>query len=311
MTPPAVPGAATSFSERLRERRRASGKSQADLAGADLSPSYVSLLEAGKRTPTLDVVGALAGRLDCTVEYLLRGEDPAAAERLALTLRYSELALQNGEAQDALTQIDELLRDVSAAPADMVLRARHLKAKAREALGDLEAAIADLEILARDANDGGRVEEHLRLTIDLVRCYQEAGDVAYALDIGRTALDQVERLGMTGSDVHAELVSTVVGAYYVRGDLVKAGMLAERAVHDVEHRGSARARAAVYWNASLVAESADRISDALILAERAVALYAEGDDARAIARLRIAYGWLLLRSTPPQGRRARDVLQQA
>jgi tetratricopeptide (TPR) repeat protein len=60
-----------------------------------------------------------------------------------------------------------------------------------------------------------------------------------------------------------------------------------------------------------VAEAADDVAGAVLLAERALALYADGDDERSLARLRVAYGWLLLRTTPPQPEKARDLLLAA
>ena len=311
-----TPAATEAFASRLRERRKELGKSQAEVAGEDLSPSYVSLLESGKRMPRSDVVEVLAERLDCTPAYLMHGEDPRLLEDLRLRVRYAELALHNGEAADALSQLLPLLEqtildDNVPGQADLVREARRLTASALEMLGRLEDAIVALEALAEEAETSRRWEELLRLTIDLVRCYQESGDVSHSLDLGRAALERIERLGLVGSDVHAQLASTVVGAYYVRGDLVKARQLARRAVADVDERGSPRSRAAVYWNASLVAEAANDVSGALVLAEKALTLYSEGSDERAQARLRVAYGWLLLRSRPAQPRVARDELLRA
>ncbi|GAA2628255.1 hypothetical protein GCM10010307_17960 [Streptomyces vastus] len=54
------------FGRRMRELRRHAGMSQADLAGPELSASYVSLLESGKRVPSPEVVAALAERLGVT-----------------------------------------------------------------------------------------------------------------------------------------------------------------------------------------------------------------------------------------------------
>ena len=296
------------FGQRMRSRRREIGTSQTELAGDQLSGSYVSLLESGKRTPTPDVVAILATALGCTPEYLTHGHDPTLRETFRLGVRYAELALRNGEASDALTQLDALLADVTHAPAELVLAAKRVRGRALEGVGRLVDAIDELEALDVQALADSRVEEHLSLVIDLVRCYQEAGDVAHALDLGADALTAVTGLGLTGSDLHAELVSAVIGAYYVRGDLVAAGRLAQKALRDVDDRGTPRARAAVYWNASLVAEAADDTPAAVALAERALALYSEGDDERSLARLRVAYGWLLLRTSPPQPQQARDVL---
>ena len=285
--------------------------SQAELAGDHLSASYVSLLEAGKRTPTREIVAALAVDLDCPIDYLLHGYDPKVSEKFHLGVRYAELAVRNGEAADALDQLDALLVDVTNAPADLVSAARRQRAYALESVGRLADAVDELEGLDAQAQADSAIEDHVQLTIDLVRCYQEAGDVAHALDLGAGVLSSIGALGLRGTDTHAKLVSTVIGAYYVRGDLVTAGRLAETALREVEDRGSPRARAAVYWNASLVAEAADDTSAAIMLAERALALYAEDDDERALARLRVAYGWLLLRTSPAQPKQARDVLLTA
>ena len=141
-----------------------------------------------------------------------------------------------------------------------------------------------------------------------MRCYKEAGDVAYALDVGEAALSRVRSWGLAGGELHAELGSSVLGAYYERGDLVRAQNMAREVLEALGPDGSIRGRAAVHWNASLVAEQRDDLPGALQLAERALAVYAEGDDARALARLRVAYGWLLLRCLPPKPAEARAEL---
>jgi tetratricopeptide (TPR) repeat protein len=295
----------------LKDLRLQHRLSQVDLAGDELHPSYVSLLEAGKRRPTPDVLRLLADRLDSTVEYLQHGVDPEVTERITLAVRYAQLALTNGEPAQALRHVEELFAADLTLPAGLAGEAHLLRAQARERLGQLDAAIEDLEVLAAEAASSGQWEDHMARVIDLVRCYQDAGDVAYALDLATEALARIDSLGLGGADVHAELVSTVVGAYYVRGDLVRAGQLARGALAEVEARSSTRARGAVLWNASLVAEARGEVSDALLLAERALALFSEGGDARAIARLRVSYGWLLLRSAPPQPAEARGYLQAA
>jgi transcriptional regulator with XRE-family HTH domain len=59
----APPGGA--FATKLRTRRQALGLSQAQLAAGAFDPSYISLLEAGKRQPTGTAVHSLATRLGC------------------------------------------------------------------------------------------------------------------------------------------------------------------------------------------------------------------------------------------------------
>lgn len=293
---------------RLREARRRAGLSQGELAGTELSASYVSLLESGRRNATPATLEILAARLGCTVDYLARGQDAGQADRLRLAVSYAALALRNGEPRDALTQLTALTAAHPDLPAEDLLRVRRLRAQALEGLGELEEALCEIEDLRSLAEKARRYEEHLRLTVDAVRCYQEAGDVGYALDVGEAALATVRKWGLEGTDTHAELASSVLGAYYHRGDLVRAQRMAAEVLGVVGEAGSSQARAAVYWNASLLSERRDDLPAALMLAERALAVYAEGEDVRALARLRVAYGWLLLRCMPARPEDARREL---
>ncbi|MBD2830398.1 helix-turn-helix transcriptional regulator [Streptomyces globisporus] len=59
------------FGERVRARRRELGLSQQQLAGDVVTSSYISLLESGKRAPTLDVIIHLAEQLMMPVDELV------------------------------------------------------------------------------------------------------------------------------------------------------------------------------------------------------------------------------------------------
>lgn len=294
--------------QRLREARRRAGLSQGELAGTELSASYVSLLESGQRNPTRATLEVLAGRLGCTAEFLADGQDAEQADRLRLAVSYADLALRNGEPGDALAQLGSLDESHPDLGAEDLLRVRRLRARALEGLGRLEEALREIEDLRRQAKEERRYDDHLRLTVDAVRCYQEVGDVAYALDVGEAALATVKGWGLSGTETHAELASTVLGAYYERGDLARAQRMATEVLEVLADTGSPQARAAVYWNASLLAEQRDDLPAALMLAERALATYGEGSDVRALARLRVAYGWLLLRCMPARPEDARREL---
>ena len=89
------------FGSRLRELRRAARISQVELAGDQLSPSYVSLLEAGKRHPSDEVITQLAERLQCTVDDLVNPITREQAQRTQLEITYARLAMANGETEDA------------------------------------------------------------------------------------------------------------------------------------------------------------------------------------------------------------------
>lgn len=61
------------FAKALRERRKAVGLSQEELAfRTELSMSYISLLETKNRQPTLTVIAALAKELGLSATELMR-----------------------------------------------------------------------------------------------------------------------------------------------------------------------------------------------------------------------------------------------
>jgi tetratricopeptide (TPR) repeat protein len=303
-------GADEYFGRRLRETRQRAGLSQSDLATDGVSSSYVSLLESGKRQPTRATALALAKRLRVSVDFLLSGFSAGERHKLDLELKYAELALRNGEGADALTRANAVLES-QPVPPEMLTRARELRAEALEATGNLEEAAKTLDALHAEALAAQRFQAALRLTIPLARCYKELGDLRFALTLTSEGLARSAELELTGSDVHAELAAMTIGLHYLLGDHARADLIAEEILSGIERSGSRRGRGSIYWNASLNAQARGDIAKALALAESALGLFAEDDDVRGTARLRNAYAWLLLRTTPPRPEQARDLLERS
>jgi len=64
------------FSQRLKELRTSLGLSQRELARAiKLSPGMISMYEAGKKIPTIDVLNRLADFFDVSADYLIGRSD--------------------------------------------------------------------------------------------------------------------------------------------------------------------------------------------------------------------------------------------
>jgi transcriptional regulator with XRE-family HTH domain len=292
---------------RIRRLRVARGLSQTDLAGTGVSASYVSLIESGRRKPTMRALTALAARLDTTVEYLRDGTSPAVAEQHRLCLDWAELALGNGAPREALDRAADVLA-VADADETARWRAGWLASQAEEALGNLENAIRAFEALRAQAEQDPGRWPWLSVVVALCRCYREAGDIAYSISLAEAALARVSDLGLEGCDEHAEAAATLVGSYYERGDLAKARHVAEDLLKRTE-QGSPRAQAAAYWNASVVAQEQGRVGDALHLAGRALARLSEAGTARSLARCRLAYAALLLRQEPTDPLAALEVLR--
>ena len=97
--------------QRIKAIRRQRGLSQAQLAHPELSDSYVSLIESGKRTPTPAVLELLAQKLDCSLTYLVNGVTAEQMEDLEVGLSFARMALENGEVAEARRRYAELLAD--------------------------------------------------------------------------------------------------------------------------------------------------------------------------------------------------------
>jgi len=299
----------TTIADRVRQARLAAGLSQTALAGDALSPSYISLIESGRREPTDAALGVIAERLGSTVEYLKHGDEGPAEARAKLALDYARLDLVSGEASSARDRI--LALDLEPVTRQVRVEALLALAQAHEMLGDLESAVGVLEPLLTQA----RVEQHhldaAAAATALVASYVESGDLGRAIEVGDRQLAELEEAGLTGTDEHLRLGSTTLWAYVERGDLLYATHRAAELIRQAESLGTPRGRGSVYWNAALVAEQRHDYGLAKRYTERALALLGEGEVSRDIPRLRLNYAWLLLRSDPAEPATALEQLDRA
>jgi len=301
-----------SLGQRLRDLRLRRGISQAQLAFPELSDSYVSLIESGKRIPAPSVIELLARKLGCSASYLASGVSDETVTELHMTLKYGELSLENGEVEEARASFAKILNhpSLSALP-DLMYEVRWGFARALEAGGDLENAVAELENLVNLISPEEDPDRWAWLHLALCRCYRERGEFSAGVSVGEDGLRRLSEVQTHWTESTVMLGVTLLGVFLERGDLFYANQLAKRLIARAEDVGSARARAAAYWNAGVLAEYRGDIDEGLRLGERALALLGESDDTRNLARLRTQYGRLMLRARPDQAERARDLIQQA
>ena len=298
-----------SLGQRIRALRREKGLSQAELAQPDLSDSYISLIESDKRTPTVEVVELLAGKLGCSAAYLSSGTTPQVRAELQDRVSYAQLALDNGEVDEAVRRFADLLRDerVGGVPS-LLAEARWGHALALEAAGSLESAVAGLAELwdgySADPDAAGR-ERRAELAVVYCRCLRESGALSRAISVGEAALAELsepadpfgKRADTRGwSEETVPIGAALLAAYHERGDLARAQQLAARLVAVAESGGASRARVAAYWNAGLVAGARGRHDTALRFTERALGIADSIPDLRNRARLPMLHGIQLVRS---------------
>ena len=299
-----------SVGERVRNLRLSKHLSQAQLAGTELSDSYISLIESGKRTPTPAVVRLLASRLGCLPEYLSEGIEPEERLHLQVRARHAELALLAGDADQALAWFSDILDAVDNDP-ELMKRARWGRAKALETLGRGEEAIKALEELREEAGrDRGRAG-WLPVIVVLARCYRAAGDLGRTIALGETALHRLGELGLLSGEDAAEVGRTLIATYLDRGESAQARDLAERLL--VAGEPDPTVTVAAYVEASRQALGEGEAGEALYLAEQALALHVGNDLAKARARLQVtsARTFLPADASPMAAGKALELLQQA
>ena len=295
--------------QRIRALRVAKVWTQTDLAGGDISVGYVSRIESGQRRPNAAVLEDLASRLGVPADHLLRGVSAREFDEIKLTLDFAELSLESGESIEAESQARAgLARALRTSQEELVLRARFLVARALEGQGNLDEAIIELEPLVA-AKTGGVLR--VKCAIALCRCFRESGDLNKAIEVGERVLDQLSGTLLDASDEAVQMAVTLAAAYYERGDAGQAVRTCRKAVTKAETLTSSTARASAYWNASIMEAEQGSVSDAVPLAERALALLSEGQDSRNLARLRTQLGMMQLRLDPPDVGEAQHHLEQA
>jgi tetratricopeptide (TPR) repeat protein len=168
---------ASAVGERIRSLRLEQNLLQRDLAFDGCTAAYISRIEAGQRTPSLQLLREIAKRLGVSEDYLATGNahtTPAAHVSLA----DAQLAQRLGETGAA----EAAYRSLLAEPADAALRRGALLGLAQLTLarGEVREAIELLEELEELAGDAP-VEPAAVET--LAHAYATSGDLAASLSV--------------------------------------------------------------------------------------------------------------------------------
>ncbi|HLW59174.1 MAG TPA: helix-turn-helix domain-containing protein [bacterium] len=179
--------------QRIRAARLERKLTQEQLAGSDLTKSYISQLERDRRTPHLITLKALARRLDKPLSSFLDGipEDREAEVFLGL----GQARLQAHSAMDAYGPLERAL-ELAAEQGDEGLQARIelALASADQQLGHLLRAQRRLERCLRVIGRMGDVTSLVAAHDCLGRTKMGVGDAASALWAFQTALQLAEKL---------------------------------------------------------------------------------------------------------------------
>jgi transcriptional regulator with XRE-family HTH domain len=212
------------FGQRLREAREKVGLSQHALSFPGCTNAYLSRIEAGERTPSLQLVHELARRLDVSPEWLATGvegvapidrelidaevalrlgEVAEAREVFARRLRenprdaaalagFGELAFRDGHVTKAITLLEQSLERASLVDRSTTVETL---ARAHAAAGSLESAKALLERAVGEAVETGAMIEEFRFRVLLANVLIDESEAKSAQQQLVAAMQHAEKLG--------------------------------------------------------------------------------------------------------------------
>ena len=270
---------AAAVGRRIREARHRAGLGQAELAAGDCAPAYVSKIESGERTPSLQLLRQFGRRLGLSADYLATGSDDSEAE---LALADGQLALRLGDEAAARSVFEKL---VSSKEADIRCAAELGLARLASSHGDPITVIELLEPAVQDQARPGELDpEVIEL---LVRAYLRRGERPQAL-----ALVEQEAKARIGEPVALFRLNVVLANLLIDlGEFNRAETILATTLESMPTPGDSIALARCLWSQSRLHTAQGGSDAALRYADEALALIraTEHDEYAARAFHLVAY----------------------
>ncbi|MGW1178465.1 helix-turn-helix domain-containing protein [Kitasatospora sp. NPDC002543] len=292
------------FGRRLRQLRRQQERSQADLTGPGMSPTYLSRLESGARPPTERVVAYLAERLDVPPEAFDETAGCDLTEALACVLLRSA---QEGTAEVRALLVAALAEAGAVEPSTRWHALAQL-AHLHNALGEYQEERAVLAELVRLSDELSLTVLQVHARLRFARCTRNLGESAVARQAAREALSLGEHHHVR--DPAADLARgrlLLISVEAELGDLAEAARLTEQVLVALEGATGALA-AEAFWTAATVATRQGDYGRAFDLLERAMLALDSRDDLALWMRVRLAAASLALQAQPPRKEFAESLL---
>jgi len=263
---------------RIREARLSAGLGQAELAAGECAPAYVSKIESGERTPSLQLLRRFGQRLGLSADYLATGSDGSEAE---LALTDAQLAMRLGDSEPARRAFEGL------ASHDDV----RIREQAELGLAQLASAAGDsvrvIELLEpRYAARGPRPSDPDAVEL-LVLAYRYRGDRPAALALLDREITRAANDGVAFFRLNVLLANLLIDL----GEFTRAESVLATAFNAVPDPGDPIALARCLWSQSRLKTAQGAPDLALEYASDALALIrgTEHDEYAARAYHLVAY----------------------
>jgi tetratricopeptide (TPR) repeat protein len=273
--------------ERLRQLRVAAGLTQTELAGERFSKEYVSQIERGKTRPTRETIEWIANRLGVDADFLANGVSADQRGRVETALARAEALVDADRNDEAVAQFEDTRSAVLATGLpELEVRALTGEARARMLRGEVREAL-ELVTRARALTErsGFSDIERAEVLYRLAVCRYKLSSIQTALGLFDEALALAEGSGLPCDHLRASILGWRSRCYRRQRDFEAAREDVERALELARGLDDPRAIAAMYFQASIVAERAGHWVLARSYAERAKAQYEEIADRANVGRL--------------------------
>ncbi|MER7518600.1 helix-turn-helix transcriptional regulator [Streptomyces sp. NPDC126499] len=283
------------FGAWIKLLRTQAGLSQAELAGTELSASYISLIEAGKRVPSSQALTLIAQRLGRQVEQLRSVAADSVHQSLELALAEAHWSLEDG----TRSGVAELFRRVEQRAEALELSTFAVRARwgMGLALEREERFDEAMRAYHRTLRDLGRstpgAPTRLEVVSALCRCAVELGEFEWGSALGAPLLRELQDYGGAAAPAVVDIVCSLVWACLHRGEPGHARHLAAAAVSDAELTHDPRVLTRTYRAASQAARDAGHTADALMFVRKALNAVADTHDDLSLGRLLALHGTVL------------------
>ncbi len=261
---------------RVKEAREKVGLSQRQLAFPGCSSAYISRIEAGMRTPSLQVLQLLGQRLGVTGEYLATGNEGAGRQDDLLT--QAEFALRF----DDLDSAESLFKEALEGAEEPRQRGRAL-----EGLGQLAFRRGDPRTTVEYFHEalqafGDDVVDHPKLADTLGRAHAMLGDLGSSIDIYDRCLADAQA---RRDKIEASRFSVLLGhALIDAAEFAQAENILEQTVGLAEQIRDPVLHARLYWLESRLYAEQDDPERAAGYARKALTIVQMLEDRAYVAR---------------------------
>lgn len=277
------------FGRRLRVLREARSLTQAQLAGADFTPGFISLLENGHTRASLRAAEIFARRLGVAVSDLL-GTQRGAQASFALLRAEQELA--SGHPDRASELAEGLVRRTVGIER---ARAQRVRGRALVALGRPAEAIGILDAAAHDLRSSDDPALRIRALFDLALAHRALDAPNEAMRIALQCDSALQNGEIVDRSLELQVLLFLANGFARLGDTGSAHVTSLRALEVAADVGDRSTLAALYRGLAVTREERGDIEAAITYAHRSIQLYDELGDRQAVAEAWNTAAWVHVR----------------